>query len=344
MTTKTELFHWQEPKADEIGSCVHQFLQKLQQPSLISQQGRDTSRCRLMITLLHGNEPSGLKALWRWLKSEQKPEVTSYFFIGVVEAALEEPGFVHRHFPHLRDLNRCFEGPFDDVPGQIASTLLNLIEALKPEATLDVHNTSGSGPSFAVSFSDSPSHIALSSLFTERLLLTETRLGAIMEKTTEALPIVTIECGGAIDPESERVAWDGLQRFLTLNNVLQEPPHDWQMEVLTDPIRITLTEHASIAYSETPSAEADLTLPPDIEHLNFGRIQANTPLAALKQPGTSVIQAKDGRGNVRTEELFEARGAELFSRVGLKAFMITTNPQIAKSDCLCYVVVDDGED
>lgn len=341
MNKKSPFFHWQQPEPHNVGDSLHQFLHQLKQPTLITQKGIDHSRCRLVVTLLHGNEPSGLSAIWHWLKSGQKPAVDSYYFVGAVNAAQEDPEFALRHFLHLRDLNRCFDGPFHDEPGAIAHALLQLMREQQPEAVLDIHNTSGSGPSFAVSFSKSPKHIALCSLFTERLLLTQTRLGALMEKTSEAIPIVTIECGGAIDPESERVAIEGVNRFLNQPEVLAESEHDWQMEILTDPIRVTLTSDASIAYAEQPDSSASLTLPPDIEHLNFGRIQANTQLGHLVESLPLCTQAVDSKGVVRTKALFKVKGNKLFNRIGLKIFMITTNPSIAVSDCLCYVVVDD---
>ncbi|MBW8191461.1 succinylglutamate desuccinylase/aspartoacylase family protein [Neiella marina] len=336
------LFHWSEPQADHVANCVDSFLEQLKQPTLISQRGKDSSRCRLFVTLLHGNEPSGLMALHRWLKSGEQPEVDCYFFIGAVEAAKAEPRLSTRHFSHLRDLNRCFYGPFHDVPGRIAQTLIELLDELKPEAVLDVHNTSGSGPSFAVSSRNDEQHIALTSLFTERLLLTDNKLGALMELTRDDRPIVTIECGGAIDPESARVAWDGLVRFVRYDNVLKEPPHDWNLEVLTDPIRITLTPDTSIAYGDHGNVDADVTFPVDVEHFNFGRIEKGTVIGELKQAGLQCIHATDAQGNERVDELLEVRGHELVNRIGLKCFMITSNPDIAKSDCLCYAVIDDS--
>lgn len=335
---------WINPKPDEVADGIGDFLRQLAQPTLISLSGQDSSRCRLFVTLLHGNEPSGLLALQRWLKSGEQPQVDSYFFIGVVNAAKTKPRFSIRHFSHLRDLNRCFYGPFDDEPGQIAKSLLDVMAVLQPEAVLDVHNTSGSGPSFAVSCRNDAHHIALASLFTERLLLTDNRLGALMELTNDERPIVTIECGGAIDPESERVAWEGLVRFLTFVDVLKEPAHDWNLEVLTDPIRLTLTAKTTIAYGDPDTSKADLTLPADIEHFNFGRLQQGTVLGVLKQPDLSCIEALDADGNNRVYELLELQGNQVINRIGLKCFMITTNPNIARSDCLCYAVIDNLPD
>lgn len=343
MNLEESTYHWQEPAGDQLGSCVDNFLTLLKQPTWISQAGKDSSRCRMVVTLLHGNEPSGLSAIWRWLKSGETPQVTTHFFIGSVDAAREPPGFALRHFPDARDLNRCFNGPFDDIPGEIAWTLLRLIRSLTPEAVIDMHNTSGSGPSFAVAVSDTPRHAALASLFTERMINTDVRLGALMELTSEHCPIVTIECGGAIDPESERIASEGLQRYLQQKDVLHEPETDWDLEILHRPVRITLQPGCNIAYSEAPCLESDLTLPPDIEHLNFGRVRAGTPLGWLGWRGLASMKATDGHGNDLTAEVFEMRGQRLVAKLGLKLFMITTNPEIAASDCLCYVVIDNSE-
>ncbi len=53
------------------------FLRLLGAPVLILQAGRDPSRTRIVSTLLHANEPSGLIAVQRWLRSGSRPATTS---------------------------------------------------------------------------------------------------------------------------------------------------------------------------------------------------------------------------------------------------------------------------
>ena len=154
--------YWENPSQDEIADSVPNLLQQLDGPTWIYIQGQDSSRCRVVTTLLHGNEPSGLHALHKWLRSDYQPVVDLYCFVGSVEAARETPGFHHRQLPGARDLNRCFRPPFNDEQGRIAADLLHRICAVQPEAVIDIHNTSGAGPSFAVACDNSPAHRSIS--------------------------------------------------------------------------------------------------------------------------------------------------------------------------------------
>jgi hypothetical protein len=61
--------------------------------------GGDESRTRALVTLLHGNEPSGVRALRRWLLSQQQPAVNLLCIVASVHAALELPEFSHRMLP-----------------------------------------------------------------------------------------------------------------------------------------------------------------------------------------------------------------------------------------------------
>ena len=57
------------PLATDIGDNVEDFLRVLQSPACFFIEGEDVNRTRALVTLLHGNEPSGAMALFRWLKS-----------------------------------------------------------------------------------------------------------------------------------------------------------------------------------------------------------------------------------------------------------------------------------
>ena len=129
---------------------VEGFLRQLGGPAWITVPGRDRSRCRVVSTLLHGNEPSGARAVLAWLRSGVEPAVDTVFFIGSVAAALEPPGFAHRTLFGERDLNRCFLPPFQGPEGELAREVLARIRALRPEALVDLHNTTGHTPPYGV--------------------------------------------------------------------------------------------------------------------------------------------------------------------------------------------------
>ena len=138
------------PLATEIGDNVGQFLEVLGGPACIFLDGDNTDSTRAFVTLLHGNEPSGVMALFRWLKSARRPAVNIVCIVASVTAAMETPLFSNRMLPGTRDLNRCFRPPFDDEQGQLAEEILEILHMHRPEAVIDMHNTSGSGPAFGV--------------------------------------------------------------------------------------------------------------------------------------------------------------------------------------------------
>lgn len=329
---------WYNPSPEQLGHSVFEFIERLQRPTLIEIDGRDNSRTRIISTLLHGNEPSGLHAVYAFLSQQLQPAVRVVFFIGAVQAAKQPPVFSYRQLPGEKDLNRCFKPPFDSYQGKVARALLSTIHDIQPECLVDIHNTSGSGPSFAVSIRNDLPHQTLVSHFTERLIVTDLRLGALMELAEREVPTITVECGGAQDKTSHLMAIEAVERFLTQRDVFAEPETDWGLEILHNPIRVELKPDATLAYEVVPVKTVDVTLPPDIERLNFGFMHADTQLGWLGDRGLDCFNVVTHAGDDVTHEILTTSDGKLYPAQTLKAFMITTNPGIAKSDCLFYAV------
>lgn len=334
--------YWYNPSSDMVGDTVEAFLQEMAGPTLIHIPGRDRSRKRAMCTLLHGNEPSGTRGVFRFLKENIEPAVDLLCFIGSVRTALHEPMFFYRHLPEDKDLNRCFKEPFECDQGRLAKAILDILQDMNPEALIDIHNTSGMGPCFSVSMKQDPEHEALTSLFTDRMLVTGLKLGALFEYSERNVPTVTIECGGAQDPHADNIAYEGIVRFATQESVLTPQAADWDLEVLREPVRLELRQDASITYSEAEDVYADVTLPPDVEHHNFGRILPDVPLGWVKPESWDKLIVKTPGGIDVKDKVLRLEGNRLYPAQALKLFMITTNATIAKSDCLFYAVTDNG--
>lgn len=331
-----------EPLATEIGHNVEAFLQGLAGPTCFFLEGEDTTRTRALVTLLHGNEPSGAMAVFRWLKSCQRPAVNVVCIVASVAAALESPLFSHRMLPRARDLNRCFRPPFDDAQGELAEEILEILHMHHPEAVVDMHNTSGSGPSFGVCTHMDRQHDALTSLFTQRLIVSNLGLGALMDISEHSYPTVTVEVGGRLDDEAHELAYEGLCRFFQAETVLAQGEVDWGLELLRDPIRLELMEHVTLTYAEQPSANYDITLKPDIEHHNFGGVTPDTLLGWASGSERRLFTALDAGGRCAVTRLVRIVDGKLYPAQPLKLFMITNNAAIAHSDCLFYAVADDG--
>jgi len=330
------------PSPADIGSNVEQFLRFLGGPACLLLEGDDNSRTRAFVTLLHGNEPSGAIALYRWLTSGQRPAINIVCIVASVEAALEAPGFSHRMLPGVRDLNRCFRPPFADAQGELAEEILEILRLHHPEAVIDMHNTSGSGPSFGVCTHMDRQHDALVSIFTQRLIVSNLSLGALMDISEHSYPTVTVEVGGRLDEEAHELAYEGLCRYFQADKVLAQGDTDWGLELLCDPIRLELNEGVSLTYAERASERHDITLSLDIEHHNFGSVSADTQLGWTSSPEQELFSALDSSGRCAVSKLVRVEQGRLYAAQGLKLFMITNNAAIAQSDCLFYAVADDG--
>ncbi len=313
------------------------FLKQLGGPTLLLIPGEDPSRVRAISTLLHANEPSGFIAIHRWLRSSPRPPVTVAAVIAQVGAALHAPGFAWRSLPGEPDLNRCFKEPFDGPTGGLARAILDALEHLNPEALVDIHNTSARGPAYAVLTREKPERLSLTSLFCELVVVTHIEMGTLINATESLWPSVVIETGGPQDPAAHELALRGLERFVSLPDVLEleaeVPPR-----VLRHPVRVLLKPGVEIRYDDMPSEVGELTLRTNVFELNYAPTPAGTELGWVGTEGLGALIATDDDGIDRVDDLFAVDDGRLRTRRSIHFFMVTTHPEIAQQDCLFYAV------
>ncbi len=328
--------HWHAPGGYEVGESADEFLRVLGGPAWLHLAGNDRSRMRAISTLLHGNEPSGVRALHRFLKSGRKPATDVLVLVASVDAALAAPGFAHRTLPGRKDLNRCFADSGLDLDARLARAILGELRTARPEALVDLHNTSGSGPAYGVGIRADPAHLSLTSLFASIYVLTDIRLGALMEVTEDAFPVVTIECGGAHDRQSDEIAVQGMTQYLCAETVLTRADIASSMTVLKHPIRVRLMNGGQVAYARARDASRILTLRDDIDRFNSAILPPREPIGWTDS--LDRLTAIDGRGVERREVLLEVRAGRLYAKQALRLFMATTDAHIAMEDCLFYAM------
>ncbi|MGX5172945.1 hypothetical protein ACUR5C_02810 [Aliikangiella sp. IMCC44653] len=333
-----EVSYFNESIRADIGADLIQFLDVFTGLSVIDIPGIDNKRTRVLTTLIHGNEPSGFIACYEWLKSGLTPATNVRILICNPEAASTKPVFTHRYIDLDKDLNRYFghSNQKKCVLGVRAGQIQALIEEVKPEAVIDIHNTSGSGPAFGVSISDSKGALALVNLFASKVILTELKVGALMELEFNA-PIVTIECGGAKDSVAHQIAYKGIQQFFALHNLfsLKAP----MVKVYRQPVRVQLKNNASVGFAKVKLPTASLTMRLDIELLNSKKAQKNEFLGWYDETKPIPISALDQLNQDHTLDLFRFEKGSLLAKQDLQVFMATTLPDIATNDCLFYVTL-----
>lgn len=320
----------------ELPSKAEVWLGELRGPTMVRVPGRDRSRVRVVSGLLHGNEPSGLFAIFDVLRKCEPFATDVLFFLGAVDAARRDPGLAHRMLPGRRDLNRCFRAPFEDEDGKIAEAALATMRRERVEAVVDLHNNTGHNPAYGVGATADPLRLGLTSFFTRRYVCSALSLGALHEAFPDRIPAVVIECGRAGDPNADALAIEGLSRLLHADRVPARSLAEFQ--VLVHPVRVSLRRNVKLAFGDARATIADLTMANDVDRHNFQRLEPGTRIGWVRSGGPLPLEARNEAREDVAEHLFEVRGAELVARVPIVPIMMTTNAAVAASDCLFYVV------
>ncbi|MFT5100668.1 MAG: hypothetical protein ACI9HY_002797 [Planctomycetaceae bacterium] len=321
-----------------LGDDHIDFINQLSHPTWIQLKGRDTTRSRAIVTLLHANEPSGLKAIHQLLKDEVTPQTNLGIFIASVEAALLSPIFSHRYLPDESDLNRCFGRGGRTNQEQLADRLVEILKEFNPEAIVDTHNTSAHSDPFAVTTSLNAKTRQVAQLFTRKLVILDQSLGTLIEQSI-GCPIVTVEFGGFLDPNADDLALSSLERFIAKRQIFDIEPEP--LLELQSPLRLEVQPEASLHYSSTVELASDITIYNTIDQLNFRRLKANTTIGWTNQAGLNQLVVLNSQQQNLAEQFFLEEAGFLKTRVPMMIFMATTDEHIAYNDCLMYLCLEE---
>ncbi len=313
------------------------FLRWLGGPTLIRQVGRDPSRTRIVSTLLHANEPSGLVAVLRWLHSAKMPATNVLFAISSVEAALHGDGFEYRFLPGCTDMNRCWLPPYSGPEARIAHEMLALMRQTGAECLVDIHNNTGHNPAYGVGPFPGAAELNLVALWGDRFIHSTLQLGTLVVATRDDFPSVTIECGRSFDPLADEIAHTGLVRLLELPQ-LELRQQTSPIRVMTDPVRVSVRPGFELAFGDRADRDADLTIALDVDRHNFEQMPAGTSIGWLRAGIAWPLEALGEEGCDVSSDYFEADGQRLIARRPLTPVMMTTNRDNALADCLFYIV------
>lgn len=326
---------WHAPSPKEVGADIIEFLNILKEPTWITISGEDQARSRAIVTLLHGNEPSGLKVVHHLIKSSIKPATNLGIFIASVNAALHPPLLSHRFLPDEQDMNRCFNPPYESRQSRLASSILELLESFAPEAVVDTHNTSAHSEPFAVSAADSPHIRQITQLFTRKLVVIDQKLGTLIETNLDTCPTVTVEFGGFMDPRADTLAEETLLAFVQRKHLFDTDL--LPLQVLKHPLRLEIEPGYHVHYSSSVQDDADITIFNTIDQLNFSPIPAGTSLGWLGRSGTRGLKVTTASGDNLIDSFFTEERGFLVTTRPMTLFMATTDPYIAQRDCLLYL-------
>ncbi|MEX1236634.1 MAG: succinylglutamate desuccinylase/aspartoacylase family protein, partial [Pseudomonadales bacterium] len=316
---------WYNPPPEATGKDYLEFLRILTGPTWITIPGQDDSRNRAIVTLLHGNEPSGLKAIHRLITSGSKPATNLGIFIASVEAAKLDPPFSHRYLPEDQDLNRCFNPPFDTRQRKLARAILEKLESFAPEAIIDTHNTSAHSEPFAVATIDSARTLQLTQGFTRRLVVLDLTLGTLIEQQARLnCPVITIEFGGFMDPRADAMAIETLGHFASRHQLFDTQV--MPLMLLRHPHRLEVDDYCELHYSSSVQDAADITVFNTIDQLNFSRIEKGTAIGWIDKPALSHLRIMSADGEDLLSDYLSEQDGFLVTQQPITLFMATTDP------------------
>jgi len=348
----SEINYLQEPQWQDLYADYEQFLLSMTGPTVIDITGKDKKKCRVINTLLQGDEPSGLIALHRWLTTRDEkvlPQTNLRFIICSVEAASKKPLLSRRFLDGDKDINRCF-----GTKTQINSLQINLpkennqgcyeraqvieqaIREVNPEMVIDLHNASSPGPAFSVSSVITTETLSLASFFCQALILSDLKLGALMEQNFNC-PFVTIECGGSFDEQAHEVAFAGISHIANCENI-GYIHQEKNVEVIYRPLRLQVVNGVNLSYAQHDEGYSGVTLKNNTEYFNFGGANQDEMIGWIDGNGIENLQLLDKKGKNVINDYFYTRENQLVCRQNLHIFKATTNKEVALNDCLFYVV------
>jgi len=343
----SEINYITDPQWQDLSADYEQFLLSMTGPTVIDLSGKDTSRCRVFITLMQGDEPSGLIAIHRYLSENSdnnKPETNIRFIICSVEAAGKRPLFSTRYTDGGMDINRCFAKDYSsECVGEIqrgyrqrAQLIEKAVREVKPEMVIDLHNASSPTPTFAVCSTVTTDTLTLASFFCQTLILSDLNIGSIMEQEFDC-PFITIECGGGHDEQAHEVAFAGITQVCQCN-AIDYIHQEKSVEVIYRPLRLQLRNGVNLSFAQHDEGYSGVTLKDNIEYFNFGSAHQDEMLGWTDGQGLNNLQLVDKNGHDVLTEYFYTRENQLVCRHNIKLFKATTNKSIATNDCLFYLV------
>lgn len=297
-------------------------------PTLIHLPGQ-AGRPLFVSILLHGNETTGLLAMQRVLKYYEDRTLPRplWLFVGNIQAA----GAGKRLLPGQPDFNRTWtagRGPAHDMTRDV----LDRVKRSDPVACIDIHNNTGRNPMYTVVARYEQSHLSLASRFARTVVYATSPDTTCSAAFSDSCPSVAVESGLPGEPEGV----DAVVRFVSDSFELPDPVRHVEFDI--DLFHtVAVVKVAPSCTCGAAGEDVDLELDPAIERYNFKEIPPGTRLARLRTGRTDCMKVQPFKRTV-TESWLLIQNGEITVARALMPAMLTSDPDVIKWDCLCYLM------
>jgi hypothetical protein len=150
-------------------------------------------------------------------------------------------------------------------------------------------------------------------------------------------PVVTIECGGGTDDQAHEVAYQGISSFAQCDSHCALP-QDKAVQILYKPLRLVIKAQRKLSFSKHDEGYSGVTLRENIEQFNYGGCCDGLLLGWLDDNGLENLEMLNDQGINVIDKYFKMVDNKLVCAAHLKIFMASNKTDIARTDCLFYVV------
>ena len=324
-----------------LGLGDRALLRELGKPTLIRVPGTGEQAPRAVVTLLHGDESTGVQALLRVLRSgRRRHPFDLYVVIGNVEAALHGPGYAHRFLDHQPDFNRVWghDAATTDLH-RAADGILAELGTAGLESLVDIHNNTGDNPFYAIVPRLDPVVLNLATLFTTTLLRWDLQASTLMEAIQDECAAIAVECGLPGRPESLAFAVDALRRYLgapplEVDRVVRD------LDLLGGLRKVTVEPDVRFRFGGDLDDEVDLVLAADADVHNFVEVPAGHVLGHTHPGRPLPVRARAADGRDVTAEHFAVVDGTVVVTTPTTPVMMTRTVEAARKDCLFYLATE----
>lgn len=313
------------------------FLRELGGPTWLRIPGTGELPARAVATLLHGDESTGVQALLRVLRRRRRYPFDLHVVVGNVEAALDGTGFARRYLPGQEDLNRVWRR---DAPTsalrRAADGILDDLLARPLERLVDVHNTSGANPFYAIVPDTRPGTLNLASLFTTTVLRWDLEAHTLLEAVADRCTAVAVECGLPGRPDSLAFAIDALRRYLG-DGPLETARLCRDVDLVGALRKVRVHPGAQLRFGGDLTSDLDLVVVPDADRFNFAEVPAGHTLGWVHPDRPLPVEVVDATGRDVTARELQVIEGELVTARPAVPVMMTRTVAAARTDCLTYL-------
>ncbi len=283
-------------------------------------------------SLLHGNEHSGWEAIRTLLKDYEQTQLPRdvSIFIGNVQAARVNQRFLDGQ----NDYNRVW-GVGDTDEHIMTRRVIDEMKQRGLFLSVDIHNNSGKNPHYACINNTYAKFLRVATLFSSTVVYFIRPKGVQSMAFAELCPAVTVECGTSGAASGTEHALEFLHACLALETISDHAVNRDSFDLYHTVAIVKIRQGIEFGFAP---GQFDLTLRHEIETSNFQELPAGTVMGEIADSNDKVLDILDEQGNDVSDQYFSVTDKKLVSRRSLVPAMITTDVDVIRKDCFCYIM------